>query len=229
MISIKKALSLFGILCLSLQLNCAKNIGPGSITYLEKKRKEIKTPAQAQMLLNKLKYDLEDLNLDYQKKVIGHYEIDSPRITLKEKKAHCLEAALLVAYLLEDDGHNGKILSMKDILGGGHAIYIYKENGLWGAIGKSQKKYLQDRQPKYKKIIQLVESYNQAIETYDKSPMQRYEIFVEAYANSVSKLPKNWATKKQAFKDSRFLDSNKVTIFPTVSKTDAQIQEALKD
>ncbi len=163
-----------------------------SIVHLEQKKKEITNPEQAQDFINTLNYDFEDGNIDFDKKIIHHYELDSPKVTLKEGKAHCYEGALLVAYLLEDDGYEDEILRM-DNETHAHGVFIYKKNNLFGAVGKSRYKSLQGRKPKYKTLNELVESYNKPLM---KTASAKYGKFTSFHLESISKkYPLNWALK----------------------------------
>ncbi len=201
----RKILVCLGILGISLLAGCKgeddilldkkgpfkPNPKPGSVAYLEKKRKEIKTPRQAQDLVSSLEYDSEDANVDLGTGFMHHYEVDSPKVTLKEGKAHCLEAALLAAYLLEDDGYDDKILFMWNRKFG-HAVYVYqnKENSLWSSIGQSRAEYLKGRKPKYKTIKELFESYNKG------GFLKKYGKFIKFSVRDISKkYPKDWATR----------------------------------
>lgn len=84
----------------------------------------------------------------------------SVRRVLREKKAHCFEGALLAALALYVHGELPLLLDLsttsKDI---DHVVAIYKKNGYWGAISKTNHYCLRFRDPVYKTIRELAVSY----------------------------------------------------------------------
>ncbi len=84
----------------------------------------------------------------------------SPRRTLRENKAHCLEGALLAALALWMHGHKPLIMDMKstddDV---DHVIAPFKINGYWGCISKTNHATIRYRDPVYKTIRELAMSY----------------------------------------------------------------------
>ncbi len=84
----------------------------------------------------------------------------SPRRTLIEKKAHCIEAALLAAAILWFHGKRPLLLDLRaDKSDFDHVVALYKENGYWGALSKSNHSSLRYRDPVYKSIRELALSY----------------------------------------------------------------------
>ena len=84
----------------------------------------------------------------------------SPREVLKHKKAHCLEGAMLASTALALHGRPPQILSLKVIdKDYDHVVALYKENGYWGAISKTNHAVLGFRDPIYKTIRELALSY----------------------------------------------------------------------
>ncbi len=84
----------------------------------------------------------------------------SPRRVMREKKAHCLEGAMLatVAFILQ--GRRPLIMSIKVTKDDyDHVIALYKENGYWGAVSKTNHSVLGYRDPVYKNIRELAMSY----------------------------------------------------------------------
>jgi len=88
----------------------------------------------------------------------------SPRQVLKKKKAHCFEGALLAALALWLQGEKPLLFDLKaggDKAGGDedHVIALYKRNGYWGAISKTNHATLRFRDPVYKTLRELALSY----------------------------------------------------------------------
>jgi len=84
----------------------------------------------------------------------------SPLHVLKHKKAHCLEGAMLAAAALALQGKKPLIMNLKAAPGDDdHAVALYKVNGYWGAISKTNHASLRFRDPIYKTLRELAASY----------------------------------------------------------------------
>ena len=112
--------------------------------------KKLNTPAKVQDFLNTLAFNFEEKG----------ETLRSPLFTLRAQKAHCFEGALLGAYILQTHGHKPLILHLKTIKGDyDHIVVLFKINGLWGALSKTNHAVLRYREPVYKNIHELVMSY----------------------------------------------------------------------
>jgi hypothetical protein len=84
----------------------------------------------------------------------------SPIRVLHERRAHCIEAATFAAFVLMLNGEDGILLDLtanrKDQ---DHVVTLFKRNGLWGAIAKSNHHGLGYRDPIYRTVRELVLSY----------------------------------------------------------------------
>ena len=83
----------------------------------------------------------------------------SPRRVFREKKMHCLEGALVAGVALWLHGEKPLLLDLKANGDEDHVIALYKRNGCWGAISKTNHSTLRFRDPVYKTIRELVLSY----------------------------------------------------------------------
>ncbi len=83
----------------------------------------------------------------------------SPQRVLREKKMHCLEGALLAAAALWIGGEPPLVLDFQNKGDDDHVIALYKRNGHWGAISKTNHVTLRYRDPVYKTIRELAMSY----------------------------------------------------------------------
>jgi len=84
----------------------------------------------------------------------------SPRLVLRHKKAHCLEGALLAAAALKLHGQTPLIINFKTLEGDeDHAVTLFKQDGLWGALSKTNHAVLRYRDPLYKTVRELALSY----------------------------------------------------------------------
>jgi len=84
----------------------------------------------------------------------------SPAQVLKEGKAHCIEGAMLAGVALWLQGEKPLIMSLKVSRGDfDHIIALYKKNGHWGAISKTNHAVLRFRDPIYRTLRELALSY----------------------------------------------------------------------
>lgn len=84
----------------------------------------------------------------------------SPRRTIRAKTAHCMEGALLAAAALAY--HRQKPLLMDfqtKMVDEDHVIALFRQNGYWGSISKTNHAILRYRDPIYKSPRELAASY----------------------------------------------------------------------
>jgi hypothetical protein len=116
--------------------------------------KSLNTPAKVQDFLNSLKFNFEQ---NGGKKIPT---LKSPLFTLRTKTAHCMEGALLGAYILSMHGFKPLILHLKTLKGDyDHIITPFKIDGFWGALSKTNHCVLRYREPIYRNIRELCMSY----------------------------------------------------------------------
>lgn len=112
--------------------------------------KRLKTPAKIQDLLDSFLFNFEEKG----------ETIKSPVRSLRAKSIHCLEGALLAAYIIKLHGHKPLILHLKATSDDwDHIITLYQIDGLWGALSKTNHYTLRYREPVYKSVRELVMSY----------------------------------------------------------------------
>jgi hypothetical protein len=87
------------------------------------------------------------------------YECRSPRWVIKKKSAHCFEGALFAAAALEFNGYQPVIVDLKAYNDDDHVIAVFREEGYWGAVAKSNFTSLRYREPVYRSLRELVMSY----------------------------------------------------------------------
>lgn len=73
--------------------------------------------------------------------------------------AHCLEAALTAAVILEQHGVPPRVMSLESIDGLDHVIFIYQSRGRWGSIARSRDPGLHGRPPVFRSLRALALSY----------------------------------------------------------------------
>src|SRR3989344_5753294 len=84
----------------------------------------------------------------------------SPRRLLRERTAHCFEGALLAAASFAYHGQRPLLLDLQTLPSDeDHVVALFKENGLWGAISKTNHAILRYRDPIYRTVRELAMSY----------------------------------------------------------------------
>lgn len=112
--------------------------------------KKLNTPAKVQDFLNGLRFNFER----------GGETLKSPLFTLRHESAHCLEGALLGAYVLSLHGFTPYLMHLKATAGDyDHVVAPFKVRGFWGALSKTNHAVLRYREPVYKNIRELAMSY----------------------------------------------------------------------
>ncbi len=112
--------------------------------------RKLNTPAKVQDFLNRLKFNFEK----------DGETLKSPVQVLRTGSAHCMEAALLGAYILSLHGYPPLVLHLEateeDF---DHVVAPFRQYGRFGALSKTNHAVLRYREPVYKSIRELVMSY----------------------------------------------------------------------
>jgi len=111
--------------------------------------RKLTTPAQIQRFLAELGYNLEPRGVTCY----------SPRMVLRERVAHCMEGALVGAAALRFLGFPALLVDLEGVRDSDHVLAVYKLNGGWGAVAKSDYSGLRSREPVYRTISELAMSY----------------------------------------------------------------------
>jgi hypothetical protein len=108
---------------------------------------QLTTPMKIQAFLDKLPYNVE----------MGYR---CPLRVLREHVAHCFDGALFGAATLRRLGNPPLILNMvANDEDDDHILSLFKRDGYWGAIAKSNFAGLRFREPVYRTLRELVMSY----------------------------------------------------------------------
>jgi hypothetical protein len=83
----------------------------------------------------------------------------SPRQVLRERTAHCLEGAIFAAAALRALGFPPLLLDLEAVQDTDHVVAVFRVDGRWGAIAKSNFTGLRYREPVYRGLRELVMSY----------------------------------------------------------------------
>lgn len=108
--------------------------------------KSLNNPDKIQSFLDSIEY-----NPDYTSR--------SPRWVIRTGTAHCFEGALFAAAALQFIGNKPLIVDMLAEDDDDHVIAVFKVDGYWGAVAKSNFTSLRFREPVYRSVRELVMSY----------------------------------------------------------------------
>lgn len=111
-----------------------------------RKLRSLKDPHGIQKYLDDMPYHLADTAW-------------SPRRVLAENTSHCLEAAVFAAAALRANGYPPLIVDLEATRDTDHVIAVYRVDGHWGAVAKSNYIGLRYREPVYRTLRELALSY----------------------------------------------------------------------
>jgi hypothetical protein len=96
-----------------------------------------------------------------------------PARVLRDRKAHCFDGALLAAAALRPLGFPPLIVDMLPERDDDHILAIFKVEGFWGAVAKSNFVGLRFREPVYSSLRELVMSYFEVFFNVDREKTLR--------------------------------------------------------
>jgi hypothetical protein len=111
--------------------------------------RRLRTPYDVQRFLNRLPYNTEPRG----------DTLRSFRQVVRHRTAHCLEAALFAACVLEQHGYPPLLLGLESIDLLDHVIFVYRHRGRWGSVARSRDPGLHGRKPVFRSPRALAESY----------------------------------------------------------------------
>src|SRR5574340_53272 len=126
---------------------------PMSNLRLHPKEREViriyRTPRQVQQFLRALPYNWERKGetLRTFRGVVRHWS------------AHCLEAALTAATILEQHGYPPLLLDLESKDNLDHVLFLCRRRGRWGTVARSRDFGLHGRKPVFRSLRDLVLSY----------------------------------------------------------------------
>lgn len=127
--------------------------------------KQLTDPNRIQLFLDELPYSADTF-------------YRCPLQVLQEKTAHCFDGALFAAAALRQIGYPPLILDMiPNQRDDDHLLALYKQDGHWGAIAKSNFVGLRFREPVYRNLRELVMSYfEQYYNVEREKTLRRYTV-----------------------------------------------------
>lgn len=162
-------------------------------TYTER-LKAILTPAERKIFSrltspSKIQDFLDTLPINFE--MAGETYM-SPRRTLRAKKAHCFEGALVAAAALAFHGQKPLLMDLRTVHPyEDHIVALFRSGGLWGAISKTNHMILRYRDAVYRSPRELAMSYfHEYIESDGKKSLREYSapFDLSRYA------PQKWVT-----------------------------------
>lgn len=109
----------------------------------------LRTPAQVQSYFTSLPYNWER----------NGGTLRSFREVLKVGEAHCLEAAVAAAVILEQHGYPPLLMDIESVDLLDHVIFVFQKDRKWGSIGRSRDIGLHGRRPLFRSLRDLTWSY----------------------------------------------------------------------
>lgn len=143
---------------------------------------------------SKIQDYLDSIPMNWEKKGDTHM---SPRRILRERKAHCIEGALLAALALRLQGEPPLIMDLSAKSGFGdvdHVVALYKRGGRWGAISKTNHASIRFRDPVYRTLRELALSYFHEwfMNTNGMKTLESYSRPLD-----LSRITRDWITAKE--------------------------------
>ena len=111
-----------------------------------RKLRSLKTPYGIQRFLDDMPYHLEDTAW-------------SPRRVLHENTSHCFEGAVFAAAALRVNGFPPLLLDLEAEQDTDHVLALYRMDGHWGVIAKSNFAGCRYREPVYRSLRELAMSF----------------------------------------------------------------------
>ena len=102
---------------------------------------------------------------DYLEELPTNFELKgetyrSPRRVLRDRTAHCFEGALVAAAAIAFHGGRPLIMDFRALPDqDDHVVAPFRQNGLWGAVSKTNHSVLRYRDPVYRDVRELAMSY----------------------------------------------------------------------
>lgn len=126
--------------------------------------RKLRTPKSVQDFLNEIPINKEK----------GGDTCTSPLVTLRRNKAHCMEGALLACLALAMQGQKALILDLKAAAGDvDHLVALFRKDGRWGGITKTNHAVLRYREPVYRDVRELAMSFFHEYFLHDGRKMLR--------------------------------------------------------
>lgn len=129
--------------------------------------RRLRTPEKIQAFLYGLKQNFE----------LKGETCNSVRTVLKERRAHCIEGAITAACALWIHGEPPLLLDLQATRDFDHVVALFRRNGRWGAISKTNGIGLRWRDPVYASVRELAMSYlHEYYNKRDRKTLRTYSV-----------------------------------------------------
>jgi hypothetical protein len=127
----------------------------------------------------------------------------SVREVLHHRKAHCIEGAMLAACAFWVHGEPPLLLDMRAVRDFDHVVALYRRQGRWGAISKTNGVFLRSRDPVYSSLRELAMSYfHEYANRREHKTLREYSLPYDLRRVD----PQVWVTGKGAWRVAEALD-----------------------
>jgi hypothetical protein len=113
----------------------------------------LRSPADVQRYLDRLPY-------------VGKERDRCPLDVMKDGQCHCLDGRLMAALAMQRIGYPGLLVDLVPAQDGygrkiddDHVLAVFRQDGAWGAIAKSNYVWFRYREPVYRSLRELAMSY----------------------------------------------------------------------
>ena len=138
-------------------------LGRGEFAALQR----LRTPEKIQEFLYGLKQNFE----------LQGETCNSVRTVLRERRAHCIEGAIVAACALWIQGEPPLLLDLQAVHDFDHVVALFRRNGRWGAISKTNGIGLRWRDPVYASVRELAMSYlHEYYNKRDRKTLRTYSV-----------------------------------------------------
>ncbi len=111
--------------------------------------RQYRTPKQVQDFLRRLPYNWEQ----------NGETLRTFRGVVQHGSAHCLEAALTAATILEQHGYPPLLMDFESQDKLDHVVFLFRQRGRWGTVARSRDFGLHGRKPVFRTLRSLAMSY----------------------------------------------------------------------
>lgn len=143
--------------------------------------RRLRTPEKIQQFLYRLKQNFEP----------DGETCHSVRVVLRKRRAHCIEGAVVAACALWVHGEPPLLFDLQAVRDFDHVVAVFRRNGRWGAISKTNGIGLRWRDPVYRSLRELAMSYLH--EYYNKRDRKTLRTFSRPFDLRRMK-PEQWVT-----------------------------------
>jgi len=180
--------------------------------------RRLDTPAKVQDFLESIPINFE----------ISGETCYSPRLVLREKKAHCMEGALFACAVFMMHGREPLLMHLRTLdHDEDHAVALFREGKYWGALSKTNHPVLRYRDAIYTTPRELAMSYFH--EYFDEHGEKTLRFYSRPF--SLRKFGGGWVTSEENLWriDSAFSDSRHCQVLPKgVSRRNLRLADKIE-